>query len=105
MLQLVGVYLVPGSPALVKANFWMPCPYLVLKRYRCQGRAEVRGLHIGEQSGPRSIRIGRLTVRPRCTRCRNRISITEAEQEQLLSEAKKFLASERWQREACATHI
>ena len=102
MLRAISFRLVPGFPPLLKADFWVPCPSLVLGRYRCQGRAEVLGLHIGEQSGPRSIRIEKPTVRPRCVECLRRIRITQTEWDQLLGEAKNFFASERLQRASVA---
>ena len=99
MLQSIMVYLVPGSPSFVKASFLVPCPFF-MGWHKCKGHAKVQGLRIGEQSGTRSMRIERQTVRPRCTLCHMRISITKEEREQLLVEARKFLASEIWKREA-----
>ena len=104
MLQAVSVYLVSGSPSLLKASFLVQCPFFKFGR-RCTGHAEVRGLRIGEQSGACSIRIERQIVRPRCTLCHMRISITKEEREQLLVEARKFLASEIWKREAGVAQI
>ena len=97
MLREISFSLVPDPSGLfsrLEASFRIWCPFLIHGR-RCLGYVEVKGLRIGERSGGRTTAEQRTRVRFRCTSCHTRISITQAEWDQLLGEARRFLASER----------
>ena len=102
-LREISFRLVPGSVSyFLLVSFLVPCPYLKRGR-KCAGSAEMQGFRIGEQSGERTMRVERRTIRPRCTKCRTRIRITQTAWEQLLSEARKFLNPKLRRREGIAS--
>jgi len=107
MLRGISFRLVPGSSgsfSRLESSFKIRCPLFIFGK-KCPGYAEVNGLRIAEESGPRTMRIEQRTVRPRCMTCRSRINITETERAQLLGEAQKFFASKRLQDESVAAQI
>ena len=97
MLRETSFRLVPdssGSFSRLEASFKIRCPFFIFGR-KCLGYVEAKGLRIGERSDGHTIAEQRTRVRFRCLRCRGRISIIQAEWDQLLGEARRFLASER----------
>jgi hypothetical protein len=104
-LREISFRLVPsssGSFSRLKASFKIRCPLFIFGK-KCSGYAEVNGLRIAEESGPRTMRVEQRTFRPRCTTCHMRMNITLPERAHLLSEARKFLNPKLRRREGIAS--